>query len=264
MMRSTTWGKSHGYTLLRTIGITAFWIGIWYAAALAVGQEILIPTPGKVIRTLWQLLGTGLFWRSIALSLIRICLGFLSALVVGTLLAILTSRYSLLHALFSPLLHLVRAAPVASFIILTLVWIQTDSVPVFISFLMVLPMVWINVEQGIRQTDPQLLEMGRLYRLSSLSTLRHIYFPSTKPYLISACINGLGFAWKSGVAAEVICRPEYSIGHQLANANSYLETPEVFAWTAVVVVLSLLLERLLLWITGNGSQKAGGAPHDNL
>lgn len=257
-MRSTMLADSRVRRGLTALGTAVFWIVLWQLVAMAVNQVLLIPTPVEVLTTLGTLVVAPLFWRSVGLTLLRICVGFLAALIVGSLCAVLTARSTLLRTLLSPLLHIVRAAPVASFIILTLVWIRTDLVPVFISFLMVLPMVWLSVEQGIRETDGQLLEMATLYRFSRSKRLFAIYVPSVKPFFLTAAVNGLGFAWKSGVAAEVICRPALSIGRQLHDAKMYLETPQVFAWTAVVVVLSLILERLLLRLTAGARRKPGG------
>lgn len=236
-------------TMLRGIAVAVFWIGMWWLLAALIRQELLIPTPLAVIKTLLALLPTATFWKSVGMSLVRIVLGFAAALVSGTILAVLTTRVSLIRAVFSPLLHIIRAAPVASFIILTLVWIDYDVIPAFIAFLMVLPVVWVNVEEGIRRTDKGLLEMAKLYAVSPRRVLTRLYLPSVKPYFITACVNGLGFAWKSGVAAEVICRPDLAIGNRLQLAKITLETPEVFAWTAVVIILSILLEKLLLRIT---------------
>jgi NitT/TauT family transport system permease protein len=137
---------------------------------------------------------------------------------------------------------------VASFIILAFFWIQLDLLPGFIAFLMVVPMVWANVSEGIRQTDSGLLEMARVYRLGFWKTLWHIWIPSVRPFFLTACTTGLAFAWKSGIAAEVICNPNLAIGSRLGDAKAYLEMPEVFAWTAMVVVLSVLLERVLRWL----------------
>lgn len=231
------------------LAVALFWLGVWWIAAVAVNQVLLIPTPYQVGQALLSAVQTAVFWQSVGASLLRIAVGFLSAVVVGTLLAVLTARFRWLHTLFSPLLHIVRAAPVASFIILALVWIATDGVPVFISFLMVLPMVWVNVEEGIGQIDRQLCEVALVYRIGRWQTLTKLSVPSVMPFFLTGCVNGLGFAWKSGVAAEVICRPALSIGRQLQSAKLTLDTPEVFAWTAVVVVLSILLEKALLLLT---------------
>ncbi len=240
-----------------------FWLAVWWLAAVAVDQELLIPTPWRVLTALGALVTTPLFWQSVGGSLLRICAGFAAALAVGSLLAVLTVRSRVIHALFSPLLHVVRAAPVASFIILTLVWIATDLVPVFISFLMVLPIVWVNVEEGIRRIDPQLCELAAVYRFGRRRTLTKVYLPSVMPFFLTACVNGLGFAWKSAIAAEVICRPALSIGRQLQGAKLILETPDVFAWTAVVILLSLLLEKLLLRVTRRMARPAKEVPHGN-
>ena len=170
----------------------------------------------------------------------------LVAAAMLSLLAVLTVRFRAADVLLSPLLKIVRAAPVASFIILALVWIRTNTLPAFIAFLMVVPVVWGNVEKGIRETDAGLLEMAKVYRLGWWKTLVRVRIPSVMPYFLAAATTGLGFAWKSGIAAEVICRPAMSIGRQLQDAKVYLETPEVFAWTAVVVALSMVLEKGLL------------------
>ena len=242
--------------ILIGIGVTVFWIGLWWITALRVQQELLIPTPWVVLCTLGELIVTPSFWKAVALSLLRVCAGFAAALVCGTVLAILTTQFRVVHALFSPLLRIVRAAPVASFIILTLVWIVTDMVPVFIAFLMVLPIVWVNVEAGIRRIDPQLREVASVYRFGRWRTLWKVDIPSVMPFFLTACVNGLGFAWKSGIAAEVICRPDLSIGRELQGAKIILETPAVFAWTAVVVILSMLLEFLLVRLASRRKEGA--------
>ena len=226
------------------IAVALFWVTAWHLISGAVGEEILLPSPARVLQTLWALWGSATFWRSVVLSLLRIIGGFIAAVVGGTLLAVLTTHCRPLHVLLSPILHIVRAAPVASFIILAYVWLHVQILPAFIAFLMVVPLVW----EGIRNTDKKLLETARVFRLGRWKTLTLIHLPSVRPYFTAACTSGLGFAWKSGIAAEVICTPANSIGKQLYSAKAYLETPEVFAWTVTVVLLSVLLERVLLHI----------------
>lgn len=226
--------------------VAVFWLTVWALAGGTVGEEILLPSPARVWETLWSMWGTAVFWWSVALSLLRILGGFVAAVAVGTLLAVLTTHCRPLHVLLSPLLHIVQAAPVASFIILAYVWIRVQILPAFIAFLMVLPLIWANVCEGIQNTDKKLLETARVFRLGRWKTLTLVHLPSVRPYFVTACTTGLGFAWKSGIAAEVICTPANSIGKQLYSAKAYLETPEVFAWTVTVVLLSVLLERVLL------------------
>ena len=236
--------------------VTAFWLLVWTALAWVIDREILLPGPMTVAATLWRLWRRLTFWQAVGLSLLRVLGGFLAAVVAGSLLAVVISRWKLAARLFNPLLYIVRAAPVASFILLAYFWIRLQLLPGFIAFLMVLPLVCENVRKGIAQTDRKLLEMARVYRLSLGNTLRHVWLPSVRPYFDAACTAGLGFAWKSGIAAEVICSPNMSIGKQLFSAKSYLETAEVFAWTVTVVLLSVVMEWCLRQIVPRWEVKA--------
>lgn len=264
MTVSTTWVKPVLKKCAVAVLTAAFWLTVWHLLSVHVNQVLLLPSPLQVWETWCRLAQETAFWETVGMSIYRICYGFIAALIAGTVLAVLTARISLLRTVLAPVLYIVRAAPVASFIILTLVWIPRDEVPAFISFLMVLPIVWVNVEQGIRQTDTRLLEMAAVYRFPLFKKLHRIYLPSVKPYWLSAAANGLGFAWKAGVAAEVLSLPELSIGRKLYYAKNYLETPEVFAWTATVVLLSLLLEWVLLFITKHFEKRKGAVVRDNL
>jgi NitT/TauT family transport system permease protein len=236
--------------LLAGFGAAVFWLAVWQLISMLVAQELLVPAPLMVSKALGRLVVTTTFWRSTYLSLLRIVVGFVTGIFCGSGAAILTTRFKAADFLISPVLRIIRATPVASFIILALVWIRTGWLPAFISFLMVVPVVWSNVENGIRQIDDKLLEMAQVLRLGRLKTLLHIRIPSVMPYFTAACTTGMGLAWKSGIAAEVICRPDFSIGKQLQNAKIYLETPDVFAWTITIVLLSMLLEKLLVLATG--------------
>lgn len=239
---------------LRALAVAAFWLAVWAGVCYAANKTLLLPLPypWDVVKALWQLMGESAFWIVVGTSLLRIVTGFLLALLSGVVLAMLTTRFSVLHALLSPVLSVVRAAPVASFIFVAFLWIKAEEMPAFIAFLMVLPLVWGNVRQGILNTDSGLLEMARVFRLSRWERLRHIRMPAVRPYLQAAVSTGFGFAWKAGVAAEILCWPKDSIGYHIAAAKNLVETADVFAWTAVVVVLSVVLEWLLRWLTTRG------------
>ena len=229
---------------LRTLLIAAVWLAIWQVSAMLVGQELLIPAPAAVLARLWALCGQGAFWKSVALSMGRILLGYLLGLALGLLLGGLSAFCPALGAFLSPLLAIIRSTPVASFIILVLVWLATDSVPVFTAMLMVLGVAWGNVSQGFASTDPKLLEMAKVYRLSRWQKLRHLYLPSMRPFFSAAALSSIGLAWKAGIAAEVICRPQFSMGRELYESKIYLEMPDLFAWTIAIILLSMALEWL--------------------
>ena len=221
-----------------------FWLAVWWLASLIVGKELLIPSPPLVVRTLLELVVTGAFWRYTALTLLRITLGLLLGIVLGILTALLTNRLSLLHALLAPAVRVVRATPVASFIILVLLWVANGRVPTVISALVVLPVIWESTAAGFRSVDRDLLEFARAYRLTRWDTWRRIVIPSMLPQLAAAVCTAIGLAWKSGVAAEVLCLPKAAVGTQVYFSKLYLDTPALFAWTLIVVALSLTVERI--------------------
>lgn len=230
---------------LRNACIGVFWLAVWWGAAAAVGLPLLLPGPMDTLNALLHLMENGIFWKSTGMTLLRVAAGYLLAVSAGVLLAAACHFLPALDAVLSPLRSVIKATPVSSFIILVLLWISKGHVPVFISFLMVLPIVWTGVQGALKATDAQLIEMTRAYRFTPGQRLRYLYAPSVLPHFVSSCMTGLGFAWKSGIAAEVIALPQLSVGTNLYNAKIYLERAELFAWTLTVILLSIALEALL-------------------
>ena len=223
-----------------------FWLVIWELLYVLVGQSILLPSPLQTFTALIHLAGTANFWVSVALSLFRVMAGFVLGIVIGVMLAVMGSSWRWSEQLFSPLLSVIKATPVASFILLALVWLRLGQIPVFTSILVVLPIVAANVSSGIRSTSASLLEMGLAFNLNKKTLLKEIYLPSVKPYFAAAAHVCIGLAWKAGIAAEVLCTPLNSIGRGLHNAKIYLDTDYLFAWTAAVISLSMIIEKLLI------------------
>ena len=241
----------------------AFWLLVWQIAAMALDAlypqgHLLLPSPLSALLRLGELALTAAFWQSVGQSFARIVGGFLLSCLAASLLAVPASRWKWVRELLSPLVATVKAVPVASFIILALVWLSSRSLALFISALMVFPPVYLNVLEGIRQTDGKLLEMAKVFHVPLWRQVRGIYIPAVLPYFRTAVSLGLGLCWKAGVAAEVIGLPTGSVGEQLYNAKVYYMTPDLFAWTAVIVVVSVVFEKLFLRLVDAAVGKAGG------
>lgn len=234
--------------LLGTLLILAFWVGVWLLLAYRVGEPLLLPSPAAVLRRLVELAGTGAFWKTLLTSLRRILTGILIGYSSGVLLALLTHFLPPLYRLFYPFITVVRATPVASFVLLLFLWIGQDSLPICISVLMVLPVVWANLHEALGSVDQELLEMAQCFGLSPLRRLRRVYLPALLPSLVASCRSSVGLAWKAGIAAEVLVVPLLSIGRHISESKLYLETTDLFAWTLTVILLSLLLEGLMLFL----------------
>lgn len=227
--------------------ITLIWIGIWQLIAMAVGQELLFPTPWAVAVRIGELLLTAQFYRTVGLSLLRILIGMIIGTLIGALGGLLTAFSRLARDFFAPLLAIIKSTPVASFIILIVLWISRDMTPLIIALMMVAPVVWANVETGILNTDKALLEMARAYEMSFGAKIKHIYLPSITPYFLASLKASLGMAWKAGIAAEVLLQPIVSIGKMISDSKILLETVDLFAWTAVVIVLSVIIEKTMVF-----------------
>lgn len=236
--------------ILRVLLITAFWIGVWALASWSVGKELLFPSPLAVLRRLLELLQTKEFYLITANSFWNILSGILVAVLLGCLLSVLTSRVSLLRSLLLPLMTVIKATPVASFIVLAMIWIGVARVPTFITVLIVLPVIWTNLDEGFSRVDPKLTEVTRVFQMPLWRRWRLLVLPSLKPYFISACRTSLGLAWKAGIAAEIIAMPRNSIGTMIGEAKMYIETTTMFAWTLTVILLSLLIEFFFSYLFG--------------
>ena len=236
-------------TKKRRTGLLAaavFWLAVWQAAAMAIGQEVFLVSPIQAAGTLMELLPQAEFWQRIGFSAGRILLGFGLGVVCSAALAVAAEICPAAEILIAPVLQLVKATPVASFIILALVWVSGSSLSVLISFLMVLPVLYSAVRTGIGSADRQLLEMAQVFRLPLGRRLRAVWLPAVLPAFRQGCSVALGICWKSGVAAEVIGLPNGSIGDALYRAKITLSTGELFAWTFVIILLSAGFEKLFL------------------
>lgn len=224
----------------------AVWLLVWQAVSAWIGQEILLVSPVVVFRRLTELVREAGFWQSIGFSLVRILGGFLLAMAAGILAAGLSARFRRIRELLAPAVLTIKAVPVASFVILVLIWVPSRNLSIVISFLMVFPILYTNVLDGILGTDPKLLEMAKVFEVPKTVQIRYIYVSQVLPFFRAGCSVGLGLCWKAGVAAEVIGIPDGSIGENLYNAKVYLNTPDLFAWTVVIVLISLVFEKLFL------------------
>lgn len=240
---------------LQRWGILLAWILIWQVAAVIIDNSIIFAAPADVLQALARLLPTSNFWLSLVRSFGRISVGFLGAFLSGTLIGSLAFFMPPLRAFLEPLMVLIRSVPVASFVILALIWIGSENLSIFISFLVVFPILYANTITGLEHTNPQLLEMAQVFSIRFSGKIRCIYLPALFPYLVSGCRSALGMSWKSGVAAEVIGVPANSIGENLYMAKIYLETADLFAWTLIIILASTLFEKLFLWLLQEGGKQ---------
>lgn len=239
--------KKINRTKIEKLAAVLFALLVWHIVAVIVDSSMLLVTPIAVLKRLFSLLLERDFLSAVGFSFIRLVSGFLIALAIGSVLAVIAGRFRFAQTMFWPFIVVIKSVPVVSFIILCLIWLSSRTLSIFIAFLMVLPIVYTNMLEGIKSTDKKLLEMAKLFNVNWFKKLKFIYLPHLKPYIISACSISIGLSWKAGTAAEVIGIPKGSIGEKLYEAKVYFSSVDLLAWTVVIIVVSIVFEKLFLY-----------------
>lgn len=245
---NSVWKKT-----LKTLAAAAFWIGLWWVVSLVYGMDFILPSPVTTLRELIKNIADASFWASVLWSTSKILCGFLLSVFLGFLLSVLGIRFKFIRLLFDPFCSVIRAVPVASFIILVLVTFSSKNVSLVISFLMAFPVVYSTLVGGTDAANEKLLEAARVFKMGFIRKLRFIYLPELKPFLTSALSVGCGLAFKSGIAAEVIGYPKGSVGEAMYLSKVAFDMPLMLSYTVVIVIVSVCIEKAIKLLLGKGA-----------
>lgn len=238
---------------LKIIVVTAFWIFVWEAVSRFVSHDnelmlLLLPSPKTVFSTWLDICFTSEYLSAVWQTLLRVFSGFLLGVVLGILSGVATAFSKIVDMFLSPLMKVIRAVPVVAITILFFSLFESDALPTSVVMLMVMPLIWQTVHDGLSAETLELSEMAKIYRLSAAKVFFYIKLPSMLPSLLTATVNALGLAWKSGVAAEVICEPTVGLGTILIEGKGMIDFSSVYAVTLTVVILSIIIEILLKYL----------------
>lgn len=243
--------------ILKMTWIVLFWLILWEAADRIIDNRIILSGPVHIVQALVRHMTETDFWVICAASFLRITAGFLLSFLAGFFLAVFSHRFRLLQDFISPIMMTLKVVPMISFVIMLLIWVGNQALTVYLSFLIVLPLIYTSTLSGLNAVDQNLLEISREYGFSRWYRFLYVYRPAFMPFVLSSCKVSLGMSWKSGIMAEVIGTPRPSIGREMYAAKTYLQTADLFAWTIVVIILSLLFEKAFLWLMKKLNAPAG-------
>ncbi len=221
-----------------------FWLFLWQLGAILVSNSFLLPGIPETLCALCELLSDGGFYSAVLLSAVRVILGLAIGIAVGIIMAILCHESAIARSIFTPFVRVVKSTPVASFIVVLWVLLSGEALSVFIGFLMVMPIIYQNVCDGLLSIDKELLEVALVFEFSREKTFKLITLPAVMKYLIPGIITASGLCWKAEIAAEIIAYTKHSIGQGINDAKFNMDTPTVFAWTLIIILLSIGLESL--------------------
>ena len=219
---------------------------VWKLISLLIGADIILPSPESVFKALFLLLSEENFYNSVLSTLRRGVTGFFLSALTALIIGIAAGENRFVYSLLKPLLTVIKTVPVLSIVLLAIIWLNTENVPVFVCFLVVFPVISANVIEGIKDVDPRLLEMAKIYRVTKTRVIFQIYLPSLIPYLLAGLSTAAGVTWKAVIAAEVLSMPRSAIGTGMQFAQIQLNTADLFAWTIVAILISSLSETILL------------------
>lgn len=220
-----------------------FWGGLWYLLSQNLANTILLPGPNQVMERLLDLVWDPCFWKVVTNSFIRIALGLGLGVTSGLIFAIVTFIFKWARVIIQPMMTAVKATPIASVTILLLVWIRSVNLSILLVALVVSPLIYEAVVSGLEASDPEMIEVFQVFRTPQVNRWRLLYLPQIKAYLEPALSYALGFAWKAGISGEILAQPTQTIGEEIYYAKLYLDMPALFAYTLVVVLISLITER---------------------
>ena len=244
---------------IRKIIIIAFWIGMWEVANLLIDNPILMAGPYETLKALAEMGGEKDFWLSLRNSFVNITGGILIGCLAGVLLACIAATFSFAQEVLSPLIKVIKSIPVVSFVVIILLWCGNTRLSMIISALITFPIFYLSILEGIKGTDKKNLEMAAVYKMKPIYKVRYIYMPALRPAVFSAMQLAVGMGWRSGAAAEVIGQPLLTLGNGLYRSKIFLQTDRLFAWTVVIILVSVVSEKLFKVLVrllyGTGAKK---------
>lgn len=233
---------------IKKTGIVVIWLLIWQLLAIIVHNKILLAGPIESFEALLGMAGTPDYMTSVITSVVHIVVGVLIGSILGILLGALSLRWKLLLEFLSPVVTAIKSVPVASFVVLILIWIGSDNLSTVIVSLVVFPILFLATINGLSAADDKLLEMAHVYHMPTINKVRYIYLPALVPSYLGAFSVAVGMGFKSGAAAEVIGQPLLTMGNGLYKSKINLDTAEVFAWTFTIILASFVVEKLFMLV----------------
>jgi NitT/TauT family transport system permease protein len=221
---------------------------------LGIAKEIILPAPEQVLLSFFKLFGSQKFLGSLVVTTVRVAVAFLLSMALGSIAGFFSGISPRFSRLIFPLMAVIKATPVVAIILIAWIWFPFGFVPVFSAILMAFPVVLADIAAGVRSVDKNLVSMAQSFGSSRSDILWIVRVPAALPHILAAARNSLGLAWKVVVSGEVLSQPAFAIGTGMQAARQNLETVEVFAWVAAVIVLCAISDfiftmvaRILPW-----------------
>ncbi len=218
-----------------------FIIVVWQILSMVM-DPIIMASPIATVKALGHLASTRVLWTQLLITLRRLVIGLAIGAILGLVLGVFAGLQPRARSFFEPIRWVGMTMPAVVLAVLALLWLGLGDGPViFLVALIVLPGMYINTVAGVLAIDPKLLEMGRVYHFPRRLLLTEVYLPGISSPVMAGLTLATGIAMRAVILGEVLAASS-GIGHSFSRAESFLNTPEVFAWVVVLLALMALLE----------------------
>ena len=224
-----------------TLSRVAFLI-TWQVVALIINNDIYIPTIGQTISSLIEIANEDRFYSDDLLSIGRTIISFIVAFLLALILGLGAYSFRIVKNFLKPINALLQSIPNLVLIVLALIWFNKDNTPYIVGFTVVFPILYDSVLGAMRGIDKGIIEMANIYNISIREKILKIYMPSIIFRLVPIMISTFSLAFKVVIAGEVHGQPKYGIGTMIQIEKNNFNTPGVFAWLIVILIISLVLE----------------------
>jgi NitT/TauT family transport system permease protein len=222
-----------------------------------------VPTPASVLSSAIHAGRDPDFAYNLLISCQRIGIGFLAATLLGVPLGLTMGRWPLLRETLLPLVEIVRPIPAIAWVPMSIMlWPSNEESIVFITFLGAFFPILLNTLMGMGQIDPVLVRAARCLGAREASIFREVLLPAVLPQVFTGLAVGMGVAWVSLIAAEMIAG-QFGIGYFTWEAYSLVQYPDIVLGMVCIGALGLgssALIRAIGWLVMPWARLADGRP----
>ena len=226
------------------IGIIIF-IALWSFISKKINSEIIFPNIKSIINKLLEIVSEKSFYKDLMYSIVRVFTAFILSFFSAFLFGVLSGIFLSLRYILMPIINFIRTIPTIPLILVAVIWFDNNTVPIFVSMLVIFPIIYDAITNGIINVDKNLIEMSLSYNVSLKNQIISLYIPSIKPYVLTALSQSMGITWKSILAAEILALPSFGIGSRLYESHLYLDTVSLFAYSLIAVIFNAIFEIII-------------------
>jgi NitT/TauT family transport system permease protein len=227
----------------RKVLIWLFYFILWQGIAMMVNQSIILPSFLDVLNRLVYILSDSSFYNHLFITLFRVVLGTLSAFVLSFIFAILSYDFKWVEQALKPLVLVSKTIPNITYILLVLIWFSREMSVFFVTLLILFPVLYTQISTGLFGINPEHLEVLKLYPETYFHRLIKVIIPLIKIPLFEGLKGALSLGFKVGVMAEILGQVQPGLGYLMHIARMNFETVDLFAYTAIMILVVVIIEK---------------------